>query len=281
MKARKILKKIVVYMLILGVCAIAVMPFVWMVSTSFKNRSEIFTYPPVLIPRDPTLTGYTDLAHQDIFGNAGFLDFLKNSVFVSLTTATVTVAMASLAGYSLSRFKFTGSRTLRYIILLGQMMPGALLLIPLYLLMTRLNLLDKHLSLILAYTSFTLPYATYIIRGYFESIPTSLDEAALVDGCNRVTALFRVVFPLAAPGIVVTFTSSFIMAWNEFMFALVFLNNFQKWTLPLALGSFRGQYLVEWGYLFAGATLVTLPVLILFLFLQKWIASGYIAGAIK
>jgi len=252
-----------------------------MISTSLKERAEIFTYPPVWIPENPSLKGYIDLAREDIFGNAGFVDFLKNSVFVSLATASITVVMASLAGYSLSRFRFRGSKFLRYTILLGQMMPGALLLIPLYLLMNSLGLFDTHWALIVAYTSFTLPYATYIIKGYFESIPPSLDEAAMVDGCNRSGALFRVVFPLAAPGIVVTFTSSFIMAWNEFMFALVFLNSYQKWTLPLALGSFRGQYLVEWGYLFAGATLVTLPVLILFLFLQKWIASGYIAGAIK
>jgi ABC-type glycerol-3-phosphate transport system permease component len=161
------------------------------------------------------------------------------------------------------------------------MMPGALLLIPLYLFMNDLQLIDTHLSLVLAYTSFTLPYCTYILKGYFESIPPDLDEAAMVDGCNRVGALFRVIMPLAAPGIVVTLTSAFIMAWNEFMFALTFLNTYPKWTLPLALGTFRGQYLVDWGFLFAGSTLVTLPVLILFLVLQKWLASGFVSGAVK
>jgi ABC-type glycerol-3-phosphate transport system permease component len=204
-----------------------------------------------------------------------------NSLSVSLITAFLSVTMASIAGYSMSRFRFRGSGFLRYTILLSQMMPGALLLIPLYLFMNDLQLIDTHLSLVLAYTSFTLPYCTYILKGYFESIPPDLDEAAMVDGCNRVGALFRVIMPLAAPGIVVTLTSAFIMAWNEFMFALTFLNTYPKWTLPLALGTFRGQYLVDWGFLFAGSTLVTLPVLILFLVLQKWLASGFVSGAVK
>lgn len=281
MKARKKLTKIIVYILLFIVSTCAVVPFFWMVSTSFKSRAEIFTSPPVWIPEDPSLSPYLDLGRKDIFGNASFYDFAKNSTIVALATGATTVVMASLAGYSLSRFRFRGSKFLRYTILLGQMMPGALLLIPLYLFITNLGLQDTHMSLILAYTSFTLPYATYILRGYFESIPASLDESALIDGCTRVGALFRIVLPLAAPGIVVTFVSAFIMAWNEFMFALVFLNSFPKWTLPLALGSFRGQYLVEWSFLFAGATLVTLPVLLLFLILQKWIAEGFVAGAIK
>jgi ABC-type glycerol-3-phosphate transport system permease component len=281
MRARKKIRTIIVYILLFIVCTCAIVPFLWMVSTSFKSRGEIFTFPPVWIPKEPTAIGYIDLGRQDIFGNAGFIDFAKNSTVVSIATGAITVVMASLAGYSLSRFRFRGSKFLRYTILLGQMMPGALLLIPLYLFMVNLGLLDSHFSLILAYTSFTLPYATYILKGYFESIPASLDESAMVDGCNRVGALFRVVLPLAAPGIVVTFVSAFIMAWNEFMFALVFLNTFPNWTLPLALGSFRGQYLVNWGFLFAGATLVTIPVLLLFLILQKWIAQGFVAGAIK
>ena len=124
------------------------------------------------------------------------------------------------------------------------MLPGALLLIPLYLLVNKLGLINTHWSLIIAYISFTLPYCTYILKNYFDSIPRALDEAAMIDGCNRFGALFRVIFPLAAPGIVVTFVSAFIMAWNEFMFALVFLNSYKMWTLPIAIGNFQGQYLV-------------------------------------
>ena len=170
---------------------------------------------------------------------------------------------------------------LRYTILMSQMLPGALLLIPIYLMMRDWHLLDSHWSLIIAYASFTLPYNTYILKGYLDTLPPDLDEAAMVDGCSRVGALFKVIFPLAAPGIAVATTSAFILGWNEFMFALVFLNTYDKWTLPVALGSFRGQYLVEWGYLFAGATLVTLPVLVLFLVMQRWLATGLVGGAMK
>lgn len=281
LRFQRLFGKIIVYILTIIVCAVALVPFLWMVSTSFKDRSEIFTYPPVWIPAHPTLKGYQGLASPAVFGDAGFLDFTMNSLSVSLLTALTSVMMASLAGYSMSRFRFRGSEFLRYTVLLSQMMPGALLLIPLYMIMNTFGLLDTHWSLILAYTSFTLPYCTYILKGYFESIPPDLDEAAMVDGCTRVGALFRVIMPLAAPGIVVTLTSAFIMAWNEFMFALTFLNTYPKWTLPLALGSFRGQYLVDWSFLFAGSTLVTLPVLFLFLILQRWLAAGFVAGAVK
>ncbi len=189
--------------------------------------------------------------------------------------------MSSVAAYSISRFRFRGSGVLRYTILLSQMLPGALLLVPLYLFLKDLQLLNTLWSLILVYTAFTLPYCTYILKGYFDTIPPDLDEAAMVDGCSRLGALFRVVFPVSAPGIVVTITSAFIMGWNEYMFALVFLNSYEKWTLPVALGAFQGQYLVEWGFIFAGATLVTLPVVALFLLLQRWLVAGFISGAVK
>jgi ABC-type glycerol-3-phosphate transport system permease component len=280
-KSRKSIQTFLIVLLVVVVCAIALIPFLWMISTSFKDRSEIFTYPPVWIPKLPTLEGYTGLFTDKAFSNVGFLQFTMNSLYVSISTAVLSVALASMAGYSMSRFRFHGSALLRYTILLSQMMPGALLLIPLYLMMRDLDYLDKHISLIIAYTSFTLPYCAWILRGYFNSIPVALDEAAMVDGCTRFGALFRVIFPLAAPGIVVTTTSAFIMAWNEFMFAMVFMNTYEKWTLPLALGSFRGQYLVDWGFLFAGSALVTFPVLLLFLVLQRWLAAGFVSGAVK
>lgn len=280
-RQRKWLEKVLVYLLVAVTCTAAVVPFLWMVSTSFKKRAEIYTYPPVWVPREPTLEGYAGLFSPQIFAGASFFRFAQNSFAVAITVAILTVTMAALAAYSMSRFRFRGNRLFRYTLLVSQMLPGALLLIPLYLLVRSLRLIDSHWGLVLAYTSFTLPYNTYILKGYLDTIPPDLDEAAMVDGCSRVGALFRVVLPLAAPGIAVTTTSAFILGWNEFMFAMVFLNTYEKWTLPVALGSFRGQYLVEWEYLFAGATLATLPVLIIFLVLQRWLATGLVGGAIK
>lgn len=278
---RTLIPKGLVYILIIACSAAAIIPFLWMISSSFKSNREIFAYPPVWIPREPTLKGYVDLGAKDIFADVGFGQFVINSLFVALVASFFCLVMASMAAYSMSRFRFRGSRFLRYTILLSQMLPGALLLMPIYLFMRDVKLLDTLWSLIITYVSFGLPYNTYILKGYFDTIPVDLDEAAIIDGCSRLQVLFRVVLPLAAPGLAATATQVFIMGWNEFMFAMVYLNSYQKWTLPLALGSFRGQYLVDWGFLFAGSTLVTLPALILFLVLQKWLATGFVAGAIK
>lgn len=280
-KKSRVVKKVIVYLGLFLVCSFVLIPFLWMISTSFKQRSEIFTYPPVWIPRQPTLEGYLGLFREKPFGGVGFGTFLKNSMIVSLFTAAITVTLASLASYSLSRFRFRGSSFLKYMILFSQMLPGSLILIPLYLMMRDLKLLDNLMGLVFAYSSFTLPYCTYLLKGYFDSIPPDIDDAALIDGCSRIGALFRVIFPLAGPGLVVTITMAIIMSWNEFMYALTFTNTYGKWTIPLMLGSFRGQYLVNWGYLFAGSTLVTIPVILIFLLLQKNIAKGFVAGAVK
>lgn len=278
-KSKKTTKKIFLYLLVFIICSSALFPFFWIVTSSFKPRNELFSYPPTWLPNEPTAKGYTDLFTIPMYGTTGFIDFARNSIVVSTSTALITVFFAALGAYGMSRFKFKGSKTLKYVILLSQMLPGALILIPLYIIL--LDLIDTHWSLIIAYTSFTLPYCTYLLKSYFDAIPSSLDEAALVDGCNRVTALFRIVFPVAAPGIVVTFVQAFIMGWNEYMFALTFLNSNANWTLPVALGSFRGQYMVDWGYLFAGSVLLTIPVMLLFLFLQKWLIVGLTAGSVK
>ena len=280
-KTKKKISTATLYILMAIVCVATVFPFIWMVSSSFKTNSEIFSYPPSLIPRNPTTGGYLGLINTAMFGQTKFIDFAKNSLFVSLLTAIITVVMSTLGAYGMSRFKFKGSTILKYLILLSQMLPGALLLIPLYMIMVKLKLINTHWSLILAYISFTLPYCTYLLKGYIDAIPASLDEAALIDGCNQVSALFRVIFPIAAPGVVVTFVQAFIMGWNEYMFALAFLNQNSQWTIPVALGSFRGQYIVDWGYLFAGSVLLTLPVLALFLFFQKWLITGLTAGSVK
>ncbi len=280
-RTHKFIKTVVTYILLILATLVSILPFIWMLSTAFKQNSEIFTYPPVWIPRNPTAKGFLDLFSMPMFGKTLFWTFAKNSLFVAMATSVVTVVMAALGAYGLSRFRFNGATVLVYVILLSQMLPGALLLIPLYMMINKLGLIDSHWSLVIAYISFTLPYCTYLLKSYIDAIPDSIDEAALVDGCNRFSALWYVVFPVAAPGIVVTFIMAFIMSWNEYMFALTFISSNNKWTLPVALGSFRGQYLVDWGYLFAGAVLLTVPVLILFLFFQRWLITGLSAGSVK
>ena len=184
-KTARYLNKLIVYILIGIVSFFAVFPVFWMASSSFKENAEIFTYPPVWIPRAPTARGYIDLFTKAMFGKTIFWSFAKNSIAVSLMTSTITVITAALGAYGMARFRYRGDTALKYIILLSQMLPGALLLIPLYMVMVKLELIDTLWSLVIAYISFTLPYCTYLLKSYIEAIPTSLDEAALVDGCTR------------------------------------------------------------------------------------------------
>ena len=172
---RTLIPKGLVYILIIACSAAAIIPFLWMISSSFKSNREIFAYPPVWIPREPTLKGYVDLGAKDIFADVGFGQFVINSLFVALVASFFCLVMASMAAYSMSRFRFRGSRFLRYTILLSQMLPGALLLMPIYLFMRDVKLLDTLWSLIITYVSFGLPYNTYILKGYFDTIPVDLD----------------------------------------------------------------------------------------------------------
>ena len=258
-----------------------VSPAVWMLVTSLKSNAELQSYPPTVLPEEPTLEMYQKLFTESLFPDMGFSQWMLNSVITATATSIFSMTLSAFAAYSLSRFRFRGNSAIRYAILLTQMLPGALMVLPLYLIMRDINKLDSLMGLIIAYTTFTLPYCTYMLKGYFDSIPKDLDEMAMIDGCTQVSALLRVIFPLAAPGAAVTFIFAFIHSWNEFLFALVFLNNYKNWTVPIALATFRGQYLIDWGQMFAGATLVSLPVVVIFLLLQRYLVSGMTAGAVK
>lgn len=258
-----------------------VFPVVWMAITSIKSTAEMQSYPPTFLPRVPTLESYIKLFSESIFSNMGFGQWVLNSIVVATATSILAMTLSSLAAYSLSRFRFRGNGVIRYAILITQMLPGALMVLPLYLIMRDIHLLDSLIGLILAYTTFTLPYCTYMLKSYFDSIPIDLDEMAMIDGCNQFTALVRVIFPLAAPGAAVTFIFAFINSWNEFLFALVFINDYRKWTVPVALATFQGQYLVDYGQVFAGAMVVSVPIVVIFLLLQRYLVSGMTAGAVK
>lgn len=280
-RSQSLSSKIVFWMLILVFCAFSIFPFIWMLSTSFKPSGEIFNYPPVWIPKAPTFAGYQNIwAKNDIY-NVRFVQWIWNSLSVAGFTTFCSMIIASMGGYGMSRFWFRGRTLLGYIILITQMIPEALLLVPLYLVFKELGLLDNHWSLIIGYTTFAVPFSTWMMRGYFNTIPVELDESAMVDGAGRFGAFFRVVLPLTLPGLAATAIFSFILGWNEYLFASVFLNTYSNWTLPVALASFSGQYMIQWTHLMAGSVVVTLPVMIFFLFLQRYLVSGITAGAVK
>ncbi len=262
------------------ICIVTLFPFIWMISTSFKSAEEVYSYPPTFIPAKKTLQGYVEI----LTTNSKSFNFIKwtlNSVVVAVLTTIFSMIIATLGGYGISRFRFKGKAALSYVIITTQVLPGSLLIVPLYIIMSQLKLLDTLLGLILAYATFSVPFCTWMMKGFFDTIPISLDEAAMVDGAGRFKVYTKVILPLTAPGLVATCLFSFITGWNEYLFASTFMKSYNNWTLPVGIASFQGQYTTNWNTIMAGSVLITIPVVILFLLLQRPLVSGMTAGAVK
>lgn len=270
--------KIGIIVVALIVCLFSIFPICWMISVSFKPASEVYA-PPTLFPKAPTLDGYCNMLATT--GAFSFTTWLKNSVIASLCTTLFSLIIATLGAYGLARFRFRGRNALAYLILTTQVIPGALIIVPLYIIMSNLNLLDNMIGLILAYTTFTVPFCTWMMKGYFDSISPTIDEAAMVDGANRFQVFTRIVLPLSLPGLAATTIFAFISGWNEYVFASILLRSYENWTLPIGIASFQGQYDTNWGTLMAGAVMITVPVVVIFWLLQKHLVAGMTAGAVK
>jgi len=263
---------------VLGVLVLVVMvfPVYWMVATAFKPGQKILSYTPQWFPTDPTLSNFTDAIDQPFFWNA-----VKNSLIIVTTVVALSVVLAFLASLALAKFHFYGRKAFIVLILGVQMVPLAALIIPLYILMSRLDQVDKLTGVIAMYLTFVLPFTVWTMRGFLLGIPKELEEAAMVDGATRFGAFVRVLLPLVGPGLVATSIFAFIQAWNEFIIAYVFLHTPEKQTLMVWLASFTTLRGTEWGPLMAGATLCALPVVVFFLLVQRRIAFGLTAGAVR
>jgi ABC-type glycerol-3-phosphate transport system permease component len=264
------------YVCALAVTAFALFPIYYVVITSLKPRSEIYTRTPDLWPSDPQWDQYTRVLGEGHVGRA-----LLNSLIVAGASTAICVVVAGMAAYALARLAVPFRRTLLMLILTTQMFPLVVLIIPLFVLMRNAELIGTYQGLVVAYLAFTVPLAIWIMRGFIVTIPEELEHAAMIDGATRVGAMFRVILPIAGPGLVATATLSFIAAWNEFMLALTFMNEEEKKTLPLVLQSFVGRGDVDWGAVMATSVIYTLPVVIFFLLLQRRLMQGMTAGAVK
>ena len=264
------------YVCALAISAFALFPIYYVVITSLKPRSEIYTRTPDLWPSDPQWHQYTSVLGEGHVGRA-----LANSLIIAGATTIICVVVAGMAAYALARLEVPLRRTLLMLILTTQMFPLVVLIIPLFVLMRNADLIGTYQGLVIAYLAFTVPLAIWIMRGFIVTIPEELEHAAMIDGATRVGAMFRVILPIAAPGLVATATLSFIAAWNEFMLALTFMNQEEKKTLPLVLQQFVGRGDVDWGAVMATSVIYTLPVVIFFLLLRKRLMTGMTAGAVK
>jgi len=251
-------------------------PVLWMLSTSLKPTTEIFKLPPTWVPETATTAAYATLLEQ-----GHFLRYLFNSLLVALATTGLSVLVASMAGYVFARIQFLGRKAVLFGILTAQMIPGVLFLLPVYALIRQLGLLDTYSGLILANVAFALPFSIWMMYGFYRHIPRDVEEAAWVDGAGTLRTYFRVVLPMARPGLVSCAIFCFLTAWDEFVFALTLINSDELRTLPVGLFSFIGQFGIEWNYLMAGAVLVTLPAMVFFILFQKHVLEGYSSGAVK
>ncbi|WP_312881916.1 carbohydrate ABC transporter permease [Micromonospora polyrhachis] len=265
------------YLALLAYLVFLAFPLVWLLSTSFKPPRELVKLHPTLIPDNPTFNNFVQAFTEQELGRAAW-----NSLQVSLASAVVTVLIALPASYALARFKSKLGTVALGWVLLSQLFPFVLLIIPIFLVLRQVGLANSHAGLILIYVVWALPFALWMLQGFVRNIPRELEEAAAVDGASRLQTLRRVVFPLLAPGLVATALFSFISAWNEFFFALVLIKTPELATLPVALARFVGiEGTARLGPLAAGSLLATIPSLIFFAFMQRRLSSGSMAGAVK
>jgi len=256
----------------------ATFPFWWMIFTSFKPMSEILHYPPTIVPKVFTLEHY-----RHLLLNTRYLTYYFNTVVISVPVSFLSIAFASSAAYGLTRFKFFGSSLIPPFTLICYMLPRILLVISLHGVFRAVGLLDNRLAIVILHLTFVLPYALWLLRYYFHSIPIDMEEAAMVDGATRLQVLTKVVLPLAIPGIVATFIFVFIVSWNDYLYTLAMISTDAKKTLTLGIitGLTDRMAISAWGALMAAGTLMTVPVLILFVFIQRYVVTGFTAGAIK
>jgi multiple sugar transport system permease protein len=265
---------------LLGVLILAVylFPVYWMIATSLKSFGDIFAVPPQLIPLPPTITAY----FQAVINDPQAYRAIINSVVISVSTLVLTLVLAAPAAYALARRRLPFTVVVVFMLLLAQMVPTIIIAGPLFIIFSQIGLDDSYLALILADTTIiTLPFAIIILRPFFLSVPRDLEDAAMVDGCSRFGAFWRVVLPVVVPGLITAGAIAFLMAWGEFVFGLTLLTNEQLQPVTVALNELQGQYGTRWNNLMAVSTAIALPIIVIFVSLQRWIVSGLTAGATK
>ncbi|NIS80056.1 MAG: ABC transporter permease subunit [Anaerolineales bacterium] len=275
-KARQRLQLFIIYALLLGGVVITVLPFWYMLITSFKPQSYIFEMPPRLIPTEVTLKNYTAALGKDLFD----LYFL-NSLFVAITSTALTVAVSSMLAYAFAKLEFPGRELIFRTLLIGMMIPSVMLIIPQFIVVRWLKLYNTFFALIFVYVTMNLSMQTFLLRGVFEGIPRDLEEAALMDGASRWTIFWRMILPLSRPGLAVVTIFTFLFSWTEFPWAHVAIKETTRRTLPIAIALFQGQHLTEWGQVFAASVVAMIPIVIVFVVFQRQFIQGIATTGMK
>ena len=251
-------------------------PFYWMIATSLKADREIYGFEATLIPRHPTLAAYVRLLEH-----TPFLKYVRNSTIIAGANTVVSLVFGCLGAYALARLRFPGRALIARGLVFSYLVPPALLFIPLFAVMSVLRLIDTHQGLILAYLGFTVPFSTWLLMGYFRSVPVELEEAALVDGCSRLGTLVRIILPMSLPALAVVAFFSFTQSWNEFLYANVFVNSVEVRTITTGLTLFIVEDVFFWGPMMGASALSTIPPLAIYLVFQRWVVKGLTLGAVQ
>ena len=279
---RPLWERILTHVILLVACVIAVFPILWIVSTSFKNQFDVFSTQIELIPPEPTLENYESLFDPASATGGYFWNWFGNSLLIAVLTTVLSVFLAATAAYALSRYRFWGKRPTTSFFLISQMFPAVILLVPLYqLLAVRAGLANTPWALVLAYATTAVPFCVLMLRSYFDTLPIELEEAGRIDGLGPFGTFYRIVLPLSTPGIAVTAFYAFITAWNEFLYALVFLSEPESFTMPIAVRLFINQFTQNWGGAMALSVIVTIPVVVFFYLAQRYLISGLSTGGVK
>jgi len=268
--------RVAVYVFLSLVLLFNLTPFAWMVLTSLKTDAEALRIPPTLLPEELTFQAYVD-----VLVYADFIVYFRNSLIVSVGAALLSTALGALAAYGISRFRFSGRGLLLTFVLSTQMLPGILLVGPYFEVLSRVGLYNTYLGVILAFTTLTLPFSVWMLKGYTDTVPTELDQAARVDGCSPFTAYRRVVLPLIMPGVVATLVFAFLLSWGDLLWVLVLTSGDEMATFTLGLTRLVTQFRTFWPQLMSGSVVAVVPCIVLYAWLQRYLVEGLSAGAVK
>ncbi|WP_010277919.1 carbohydrate ABC transporter permease [Paenibacillus senegalensis] len=271
------IRRTAVFVVACAATVVYLFPLYWLFVTSIKPMNELFAYPPNYIPVSPTLEAYA----ANFVHNTEIFHYIGNSVIIASGTALLTLLLATPTAYGLARLPIRGVGLVLILMLAVQMLPNIMLAMPLFVMFSKFELVNSYLALIIANTTHSLPFAVLVLRPYFLGVPSGVEEAALIDGCNKFNAFFKIVMPLVVPGMVTIGAISFLWGWGDFIFALTLTTNEAVRPLTMGLAKFTGEFGTQWNYLMAVAAIAAVPIILIFTFLQKYIVSGLASGSMK
>ena len=269
------IKTFLTYVFLVFMVIISIFPIMWMIDSSLKGTSEIYSSPPTFSIH-VTLENYIRVMFE-----SGIPRAFLNSIIISVTATFITLVLGCLAGYGFSRYRFKGRRMLYVGLLYGQMMPAVVLIIPVYLVFSKIGLIDSYFSLILPDVAITVPLATLMLKSFFDGVPIELEDAARIDGTTKLGILLKIIIPIAKPGLVSVAIYTFLSTWEEFIFALNLTNSAAVRTLPIAINMFKGEFVIDWGAIMASGAVISLPVILLFVLCNKVFVKGLSEGGVK